>query len=74
MHVRAHRGLEQRLERGGAEACDRVIRSMTQSYTPPWKDANGTATEVRGIREYDKDLRAELARVVRAPAVQRGLY
>ena len=47
---------------------------VTQRYAPPWKHVNCTATEVSGMREYGKDLRAELSLVFRAPAVHRGLY
>jgi len=47
---------------------------VRQSYTPPWKVAICSAAEVRGLKAYAADLRAELSRVVRAPAARRGLY
>ena len=47
---------------------------IRQSYSPPWKDANCTGAEVSAIKEYGKDLHAELFRVINKSSHVRGIY
>ena len=45
-----------------------------QSYSPPWKEVNCPADDVASIKAYGADLYAEIERVTKEPAVQRGVF
>ena len=46
---------------------------VKQSYSPPWQDANCSAEEVGGMKEYAADLHAELSRVI-SQSSSRGIF